>query len=407
MKSAIAISILDDFCTEYQKIKKSDYFKMKDVKHSSYMIMSLNKEIQLRAEIHIKNCEKEINENNKEQIELMNRRAELYEKIENSKNTMSSLEVEILKATNEIHSLESEITQDKFEIENLQREIRKKNEERKYWENVWWATCWIPFANIGTGIKAIEENDEYSIRAEQIRRNIVQNEERISMLNSELSNVRRKQMEEKESSSALANQITGYEGQIASFTEQINFFKSEMTICRKILEVCTEIRIIIDYDVSEFSIISDEIEKLKKIKDEIESVDTTDKFIAGCICRGDRICLGERLNQNEYVLSENRRFVAVMQSDNNFVVYNSNEPIWDSKTYGAVGMGNISINGEGVAALNNTNKSWNTKRGGADYLIMQNDGNLVAYTKEHTPVWASDTYTYANVPSICFRKFSK
>lgn len=39
---------------------------------------------------------------------------------------------------------------------------------------------------------------------------------------------------------------------------------------------------------------------------------------------------------------------------------------------------------------------------GAVVLVMQDDGNLVTYDKNKEPLWASDTYTYANVPGICF-----
>ena len=51
--------------------------------------------------------------------------------------------------------------------------------------------------------------------------------------------------------------------------------------------------------------------------------------------------------------------------------------------------------------------SWNTKRGGSSRITMQNDGNLVAYTKEDNPIWATDTYTYSNVAGLCFKRFLK
>lgn len=399
-------NIIQEFYDSYNIIITNSKMDRDKEEHAE-KVLALIKKMQLEANKCIQYCEKEIEKNNHSQIQLLDQRAELYEKIEHNKKLISELDAEFLGITTEIEHIENEITKNKLVIESLQSEIKKRKDERKYWEKVWWATCWIPFANIGTGVKTIQENDEYSIRAEQVRRNIVENEERIKILNTSLEFVNKRRRENKESSSSLANTVTALNGTISFITDQINDLRAEMSICKRILEFCYYIDTTVSYSKSAFKLITDNLDKLNMIKEDIMSVEFTDKYIKGCICKGNSLYYGQMLNQNEYLLSENRRFVAVMQSDNNFVVYNSHKPIWSSETYGAQGKGYIELNGNGIVSLNGTNMSWNTKRGGSSRITMQNDGNLVAYTKEDNPIWATDTYTYSNVAGLCFKRFLK
>ena len=73
---------------------------------------------------------------------------------------------------------------------------------------------------------------------------------------------------------------------------------------------------------------------------------------------------GKSLKRGQELRSMNRRYVAAMQHDGNFVVYDYDRcrPLWASNTVG---------------------------RG--DFVIMQTDGNLVVYSGDH-PTWASDTW---------------
>lgn len=61
------------------------------------------------------------------------------------------------------------------------------------------------------------------------------------------------------------------------------------------------------------------------------------------------------------------------------------------------------LDGRGPAVLKGTNHTWNTKRPGVASLVMQDDGNLVAYDCSGKSLWATDTFTYANVESLCFQ----
>jgi hypothetical protein len=67
------------------------------------------------------------------------------------------------------------------------------------------------------------------------------------------------------------------------------------------------------------------------------------------------------LNKGYQIESNNGYFRATMQQDGNFVVYESNRPLWASHTVGK-----------------------------GQYLVFQNDGNLVIY-HNGGPTWASNT----------------
>ncbi|HLJ26855.1 MAG TPA: hypothetical protein VKY85_09110 [Candidatus Angelobacter sp.] len=84
--------------------------------------------------------------------------------------------------------------------------------------------------------------------------------------------------------------------------------------------------------------------------------------------KGTTLSTGESLNVNDFLLSDNGQYKAIMQTDGNFVIYKANAPVWAS----------------------------NTVRGNGTYFaVMQTDGNLVLYlgTPQHqgAPYWASNT----------------
>jgi len=84
----------------------------------------------------------------------------------------------------------------------------------------------------------------------------------------------------------------------------------------------------------------------------------------------DRLNVGQKLLIGQELKSPNGRFSLRMQHDENLVLYDTGVAgtmsrfLWASNTAGT----------------------------GANYAIMQPDGNFVLYTSENRPVWASDTY---------------
>ena len=106
---------------------------------------------------------------------------------------------------------------------------------------------------------------------------------------------------------------------------------------------------------------------------------------------------GQSLANNQFLLSNNLQFMAIMQSDGNFVVYNVQgmKPLWDTGTNGQI-ISNCIMQGDGNFVLYNGAGApvftSNTNGHSYSYLIMQDDGNLVVYT-QGTPTWASNTVT--------------
>lgn len=148
-----------------------------------------------RAGYYIKQCEQQIDENNERQKAYLTKRAQLYEQVNSGKSQLSKLDEERVGIIAEIQSLKQEISDGCNEIENLKKEIEKRKKDQEYWKTVFWATCWIPFANIGTGIKSKYEDDEFSKRLRQIRENIADKENRIRELNERQQDVTKRQHE--------------------------------------------------------------------------------------------------------------------------------------------------------------------------------------------------------------------
>ncbi len=359
-------------------------------------------EIDRQAQIYIEASEREIYANNRYQEVYQNERAALYEQCKKDTALLSDLDAERIKLSAGIMNLRNEIEESRKSISDLICEQEKKKKDRDYWETVWWSTCWIPFANIGTGIKWENEDNQYKARVRQIQDNIAHKQQRIKELNDKLQEISLQQEKNKESSRETANKITAINGEISRVTEQINQARKEITTLRMIESVNMEINAIAEFSNDSVRIIKETIERLNNLRNRMQSTLMTTKYVHDCISRGDRLLAGEILSRNECLLSNNKRFAAIMQSDNNFVVYNSERPLWSSKTWTAAGNGRIVFDAKGNIYLEGTSMQWDTKREGATVLIMQDDGNLVAYKENHEPVWSSDTYTYAQEPSICF-----
>lgn len=66
--------------------------------------------------------------------------------------------------------------------------------------------------------------------------------------------------------------------------------------------------------------------------------------------------------------STSGRFIAIFQTDGNFVLYDNGRPIWASGTNGR----------------------------GATRLTLQNDGNIVIYNARTQPLWSSNTWGIYN-----------
>ncbi|MCY8087230.1 hypothetical protein OZL46_14055 [Bacillus sonorensis] len=74
----------------------------------------------------------------------------------------------------------------------------------------------------------------------------------------------------------------------------------------------------------------------------------------------NRLLPGERLSPGEQLVSENRKYRFIFQTDGNLVLYeNQDHTVWNTNTDGT----------------------------GANRAILQTDGNFVIYATDDRPLW--------------------
>jgi Cohesin domain len=109
----------------------------------------------------------------------------------------------------------------------------------------------------------------------------------------------------------------------------------------------------------------------------------------------DRLFPGDTLYPGDFLKSRDDRFRAVMQTDGNFVVYNSyNRAIWNANTVHNPGA-RIIMQTDGNLVVYNTQNAalWNSRTYGnaGAHVILQTDSNLVVYNASNRAVWSWKT----------------
>lgn len=103
---------------------------------------------------------------------------------------------------------------------------------------------------------------------------------------------------------------------------------------------------------------------------------------------------GQQLAQGELIRSSDGRFILIMQTDGNLVIYYYNVPLWSSVTAGNSSINRAVMQTDGNFVLYDTNNvaHWSTITAGypGGYIVMQDDGNLVIY-QNGVPRWSSNT----------------
>ena len=79
----------------------------------------------------------------------------------------------------------------------------------------------------------------------------------------------------------------------------------------------------------------------------------------------ERLGIDQKLQQNQVLVSPNRKYTLIQQGDGNLVLYESqtSKPIWHT----------------------------NTATGAGNFAIMQGDGNFVVYDKDGKPLWGANS----------------
>ncbi|MDA3851947.1 MAG: hypothetical protein PF447_11855 [Spirochaetaceae bacterium] len=94
------------------------------------------------------------------------------------------------------------------------------------------------------------------------------------------------------------------------------------------------------------------------------------------------------------LVSENNRFTLVFQYDGNLVLYKDQIiPIWSSNSYNKPVEGFIFQADGNPSVYGGGQEFWSPycPHQGGEKLVLQNDGNLVVYTQDLNPIWASGT----------------
>jgi hypothetical protein len=106
---------------------------------------------------------------------------------------------------------------------------------------------------------------------------------------------------------------------------------------------------------------------------------------------------GQQLAQGELLRSADGRFILIMQTDGNLVLYYYNVALWSSATAGNSSINRAIMQTDGNFVLYDTNNvpHWSSATAGysGSYIVMQDDGNLVIY-QNGVPRWSSNTAGY-------------
>ncbi|MBN3874077.1 MAG: hypothetical protein V7L00_21195 [Nostoc sp.] len=105
---------------------------------------------------------------------------------------------------------------------------------------------------------------------------------------------------------------------------------------------------------------------------------------------------GELLSPGDYLISPNQQYIAELQSDGDFILYDSsnNTILWESGTFDTE-VNNIVMQYDCNLVIYDSNAlpTWATftTPGSNCSLQVQDDGNLVIYRGDNVPVWAKGT----------------
>lgn len=133
----------------------------------------------------------------------------------------------------------------------------------------------------------------------------------------------------------------------------------------------------------------------------------------GAYCLGNSIEFGIRNNimEGEYIISPNGKYIAIMQGDGNFVVYNADTYLWASGTQATLGKGNfVQINPDGNIVIYHSEDISKHKllAQGAKKLSITDSGVLEAFNSVGNVVWSSesrglyphDTFTFDYIVKV-------
>jgi hypothetical protein len=103
----------------------------------------------------------------------------------------------------------------------------------------------------------------------------------------------------------------------------------------------------------------------------------------------------EKLLPGQYLISQDKQSVLILQNDGNVVLYRNFKPVWNSGTHGRAPK-HLIMQPDGNLVLYSPNNQvlWNSQTSDepdSSRLALQTDSNLVIYTPSNAPVWFTST----------------
>ncbi|NEW05333.1 lectin [Paenibacillus sp. SYP-B3998] len=116
----------------------------------------------------------------------------------------------------------------------------------------------------------------------------------------------------------------------------------------------------------------------------------------------DHLNYGEGLSKGQSLVSKNGLYTLAMQFDGNLVLYGRGTALWDTHTYGNPHVTEARLVYSGYFGLLGDDRDFYWTSNNRDYvpgilLVLQDDGNLVLYSKydsTYFPVWDTNTYIH-------------
>ncbi|HEX2317274.1 MAG TPA: CHAP domain-containing protein [Thermomonospora sp.] len=109
---------------------------------------------------------------------------------------------------------------------------------------------------------------------------------------------------------------------------------------------------------------------------------------------GARLRAGQVLRANQYLASTDKRYALLLRSDGDLVLYGPGyHVLWTSRTAGSRADRLVMQRDGNLVAYRKGRPVWATRTGhkGASHAVLQNDGNLVVYRNSGGATWATRT----------------
>lgn len=327
---------------------------------------------------------------------LINQKVWFEKSEKNERDNISALETEFTNCQQDLNEAllrKSEIAGD---VSSIQREITAVKEDNKT-KKILAGVLWFTIAGGYFIGRAIESTTELEGRIGALQSEINDINAQVEKLSNRIGELQAQMRNNRQSSSQSARKLSYTQQEVNRVITQMNIASEAMALWELLRGLYDRVIVSVDNALSVKSIVEcfESIVNLdreyKNAADLSETSFGLEEPVRTLVYRGNALYSGQILKRSEYLASLNRKFIAVMQDDGSFVVYNSERPIWASGTWGN---SQAAVEFKNGACVIEGGPDWRTKGDSAVILVMQDDGNLVTYDWNWQSLWATDTWNF-------------